>query len=102
MDTTTKSFNFLEGYFNIPETMLGALQDDPQRAKQEDLMKPASQLYRLHSLETKLKNRLTSDLIRNIETSMPNSLSNKYGRIFFVKIVSHISRDKEAHKRIIY
>jgi hypothetical protein len=39
MDTTTKPFNFLEGYFNIPETMIGALQDDLKRAKQEGLMK---------------------------------------------------------------
>jgi hypothetical protein len=25
MDTPTKPFNFLEGYFDIPETMIGAL-----------------------------------------------------------------------------
>jgi hypothetical protein len=28
MDTTTKPFKFLEGYFEIPETRVGALQDD--------------------------------------------------------------------------
>jgi hypothetical protein len=28
MDTKTKPCNFLEGYFNIPENMIGALQDD--------------------------------------------------------------------------
>jgi hypothetical protein len=55
MYTTTKPFNFLEGYFDINETMMGALQDNLKRAKQEDLMKPASQLCRLHSLKTKLK-----------------------------------------------
>jgi hypothetical protein len=82
--------------------MIGALQDDLQRAKQEDLIKPASQLYRLHSLKTKFKNCLTPDLARDIETSMPTGLSNKDGRIFFVKILSHTFPDKEAHKRTIY
>jgi hypothetical protein len=33
---------------------------------------------------------------------MPLGLSNKDGRIFFIKIVSHTFTDKEAHKRIIY
>jgi hypothetical protein len=33
---------------------------------------------------------------------MPIGLSNKYGRIFFIKLVSHAFPDKEAHKRIIY
>jgi hypothetical protein len=33
---------------------------------------------------------------------MPTGISNKYGRIFFIKIVSHTFLDKEAHKRIIY
>jgi hypothetical protein len=41
MDTATKPFNFLEGYFDIPETIIGALQGDLQCATQEDLMKPA-------------------------------------------------------------
>jgi hypothetical protein len=100
MDTTTKPFNFLEGYFDIPETMIGALQDDLKRAKQEDLMKPASQLYILHSLKTKLKNCLKSDIARDIETSMPTGTINMYGRIFFIKIVSHTLPDKESHKRI--
>jgi hypothetical protein len=54
MNTTIKLFNLLEGYFDIPGTILGVLQDNLKRAKQEDLMKPASQLYILHSLKTKL------------------------------------------------
>jgi hypothetical protein len=33
---------------------------------------------------------------------MPTGVSNKDGRIFFVKIFSHTFPDKEAHKRIIY
>jgi hypothetical protein len=33
---------------------------------------------------------------------MPTGLSNKDGRIFFIKLVSHTIPDKEAHKRIIY
>jgi hypothetical protein len=63
---------------------------------------PASQIYRLHCLKKKLKNFLTTDLPHDIEASMPIGLSNKYGRIFFIKLVSHTCPDKEAHKRIIY
>jgi hypothetical protein len=37
MDETTKPFNFLEGYFEIPENMIGVLQDDLQNAKKIDL-----------------------------------------------------------------
>jgi hypothetical protein len=33
---------------------------------------------------------------------MLTGLSNKDGRIFFIKIVSHTFPDKEAHKSIIY
>jgi hypothetical protein len=33
---------------------------------------------------------------------MPIGLSNKYGCIFFIKLISHTFPDKEAHKRIIY
>jgi hypothetical protein len=77
MDVATKPFNFREGYFDIPKTTIGALQDDLQCAKQEDLMKPASQLYSLHSLNTNLKNCLTPDLAHDIDTSMPTGLSNK-------------------------
>jgi hypothetical protein len=53
-------------------------------------------------LKTKLKNCLTLDLAHDIEASMPIGLSNKYGRIFFIKIISHTFPDKESHKRIIY
>jgi hypothetical protein len=101
MDTTSKQFNFLEGYFNIPETMIDALQDNLKRTKQIDLVKTASQLYRLHSLKTKLKNWLTPDLARDIKTSIPAGIINKDGHIFFVNIVSHTFPDKEAHKCII-
>jgi hypothetical protein len=33
---------------------------------------------------------------------MPTGVSNKDGRIFFVKIVSHTFPDKESHTHIIY
>jgi hypothetical protein len=33
---------------------------------------------------------------------MPNGLSHKDRRLFFIKLVSHTFPDKEAHKRIIY
>jgi hypothetical protein len=33
---------------------------------------------------------------------MPIGISNKNGRIFFIKLVSHTFPDKEAHKQIFY
>jgi hypothetical protein len=48
IDETTKPCNFLEGYFDIPENMIGVLQDDLQNAKQKDLVTPRSKLYKLH------------------------------------------------------
>jgi hypothetical protein len=33
---------------------------------------------------------------------MPTGLSNKDGRLFFIKLVSHTFPDKESYKRIIY
>jgi hypothetical protein len=99
---TSKPFNFLEGYFVIPENMTCTLLDDLENTKQVDLVTPASQLYKLHFLKTKLKNCLTPDLAHYIETSMPLGLSNKDGRIFFIKIVSQTFPNKEAHKLIIY
>jgi hypothetical protein len=79
--------------------MIGVLQDDLQNARQIDLVTPGSQLYKLHCLKTRLKNCLTPDLV---EKSMPTGLSNKYGRICFIKIVAHTFPDKEAYKHIIY
>jgi hypothetical protein len=101
-DGTSEPFNFLEGYFDIPENMTGTLMDDLANAKIVNLISPASQLYKLQCLKTKLKNCLTSDLAHDIEESMPIGLSNKDGRIFFIKLVSHTFPDKEAHKHIIY
>jgi hypothetical protein len=82
--------------------MTGTLMDDLENAKQMDLVTPGSQLYKLHCLKTKLKNFPTPDLAHDIEASLPLGLSNKYGRIFFIKNFSHAFPDKEAHKRIIY
>jgi hypothetical protein len=76
--------------------------DDLADAEIVDLISPASQLYTLHFLKTKLKNCLPSDLEHDIEASMPIGVSNKYGRIFFIKLISHTFPDKEAHKRIMY
>jgi hypothetical protein len=95
MDTTAKPFNFLEGYFNIPETMIEALQDDLKRTKEIDLVKPASQLYRLYSLKAKLKICLTSDLACDIKTFMPTGISNKDGRIFLSRSSHTPSRIKK-------
>jgi hypothetical protein len=67
-----------------------------------DLVTPASQLYKLHCLKTRLKNFLTTDLTHDIEASITIGLSTKDGRLFFINLVSHTFPDKEAHKRIIY
>jgi hypothetical protein len=80
--------------------MIEALQEGLTRSKQIELVKPASKIYRLHSLETKLINCLTPDLARDIKTSMPTGISNKDGGIFFIKILSHTFPDREAHKRV--
>jgi hypothetical protein len=76
--------------------------NDLPDAKIIDLIIRASQIYKLHCLKTKLKHCLTTDLAHDIEASVPTGLINKYGRIFFIKLVSHTFPDKEAHKRIIY
>jgi hypothetical protein len=86
MYTTTTPFNFLEGYFDIPETMIGALNDDLTRSKQEDLMKLASQLYTLHS-----KNSGSCSRHRNIHA---NRHQKQIWTRFFVNIVSHTFPDK--------
>jgi hypothetical protein len=82
--------------------MTNTLMNELADAKIIDLVSPASQLYKLHFLKTKLKNCLITDLAHDIDASMPIVLSNKDGRIFFIKLVSHTFPDKEGHKRIIY
>jgi hypothetical protein len=72
--------------------------NDLADAKIINIISPASQLYKLHFLKTKLKNCLTTDMAHDIEASMRTGLSNKEGRIFFIKLVSHTFPDKEAHK----
>jgi hypothetical protein len=101
-DGNSEPFNFLERYFYLPGNMTNALMNDLADSKIIDLVSPASQLYKLHCLQTKLKNRLTTDLAHDIEASIPTGLSNKDGQLFFIKLVSHTFPDKEAHKRIIY
>jgi hypothetical protein len=91
-DENSEPFNFLERYFYFPDA----------DAKIIDLATPASQLYKLHCLKTKLKNCLTTDLTHDIEASMRIGLSNKDGQIFLIKLVSYTFPDKEAHKQIIY
>jgi hypothetical protein len=100
----TKPLNHstLERYLDVPDNMTSKLMNDLADAKIIDLLSPASQLYKLHCLKTKLKNCLTTDLSHDIKASMPIGLSNKDGRIFFIKLISHTFPDKEAHKPIIY
>jgi hypothetical protein len=76
--------------------------NDLADTRQIDLVQPASQLFKLHCLKTKLKNCLTTDLTHGIDASMPPGLSHKDGKIYSIKLVSHTFPDKEFHKRIIY
>jgi hypothetical protein len=101
-DKTFEPFNFLERYFDLPYNTTSTLMNDLEDATKIDLVSPASQLYKLQCLKIKLKNCLATDLAHDIEVFMPIGLSNKDGRIFFIKLVSHTFPDKEAHKRIIY
>jgi hypothetical protein len=98
----SEPFNFLKRYFDLPDDMMNTLMNDLADAKQIDLIQPASQLFKLHCLKTKLKNCLTTDLAHDIDASMPPGLSHKDGRIYFIKLVSHTFPDKEAPKQIIY
>jgi hypothetical protein len=98
----SEPFNFLESYFGLPDDMTNTLMNNLADAKQIDLVQPASQLFKLHCLKTKLKNCLIIDLAHDIDASISPGLSHKDGRIYFIKLVSHTFPDKEANKRIIY
>jgi hypothetical protein len=94
----SEPFNFLKRYFDLPNDMTNTLMSELADAKQIDLVQPASQLFKLHCLRTKLKNCLTTNLAHGIDASMPTGLSHKDGRLFFIKLVYHTFPDKEAHK----
>jgi hypothetical protein len=98
----SEPFNFLQRYFYLPDDMTNTLMNELADAKKIDFVQPASQLFKLHCLKTKLKNCLTTDLTHDIDASTPTGLSHKDGRLFFIKLVYHTFPDKEAHKRIIY
>jgi hypothetical protein len=98
----SEPFNFFERYFDLLDDTTNTLMNKLADAKQIDLVQPASQLFKLHCLKTKLKNCLTTDPVHDIDASMPTGLSHKDGRLFFIKLVSKTFPDKEAHKRIIY
>jgi hypothetical protein len=55
--------------------------NDLTDAKIIDLVTPASQLYKLHCLKTKLKNCLTMDLTHDIEAYMPIGIRNTDGQL---------------------
>jgi hypothetical protein len=82
--------------------MMNTLMNDLADAKQIDLVQPASHIFKLHCLKTKLKNCLATDLTHDIDASMLPGLSHKDGKIYFIKLVFHTFPDKEAHKQIIY
>jgi hypothetical protein len=44
----SEPFNFLEGYFYLPDDMTNTLMNKLADAKQIDLVQPASQLFKLH------------------------------------------------------
>jgi hypothetical protein len=73
----SEPFNFFERYFDLPDDMMNTLMNNLADAKQIDLLQPASQLFKLHCLKTKLKNCLTPDLAHDINASMPPGLSHK-------------------------
>jgi hypothetical protein len=75
----SEPFNFLKRYVDLPDDMTNTLMNDLADAKQIDLVQPASQLFKLHCLKTKLKNCLTTDLAHDIDASMPPGLSHKDG-----------------------
>jgi hypothetical protein len=97
----SEPFNFLERYFDLPDDMRNTLMNNLADAKQIDLAQPASQIFKLRCLKTKLKNCLTTDLAHDINASMPTGMSNKDRRIYFIKLFYHTFPDKEAHKQII-
>jgi hypothetical protein len=101
-DEVEEPLNFLERYFDLPEYISQKIQLDLTTDRMANIVQVNSKLYKLHCLKTKLKNCLTPDLALDIGTSMPPGISNKDGRLFFVKLVLHTFPDKEAHKRIIY
>jgi hypothetical protein len=70
-------FNFLERYFDLPDDMTNTLMNDLTDAKQINLVQPASQLFKLKCLKTKLKNCLTRDLAHDIDASMPPGMSHR-------------------------
>jgi hypothetical protein len=82
----SEPFNFLERYFDLPDDMTNTLMNDLADANQIDLVQPASQLFKLHCLKTKLKKCLTTDLAHDIDASMLPGLSHKDGRIYFIKL----------------
>jgi hypothetical protein len=93
--------NFLETYFDIPEKMTDVLNDDLKNTKEDDINNFDSKLSKLNALKDKLRNCLTPELGDDVDTSMPEGISNKYGHIFFITLVSRTLPDKEAHKHII-
>jgi hypothetical protein len=70
-DENSEPFNFLERYFDLPDNMTNMLMNDLADEKKIDLVSPASQLYKLHCLKTKLKNCPTTDLAHDVEASIP-------------------------------
>jgi hypothetical protein len=70
-DEEEEPLNFLERYFELPEDISQKLQLDLANDKMVDIMQVNSKLYKLHCLNTKLRNCLTPDLALDIDTSMP-------------------------------
>jgi hypothetical protein len=75
----SEPFKFLKRYFDLLDDMMNTLMNELADAKQTDLVQPASQLFKLPCLKTKLKNCLTTDLAHDIDASMPTGLSHKDG-----------------------
>jgi hypothetical protein len=77
----SEPFNFLERYFDLPDNMTNTLMNELADAKIIDLVQPASQLFKLNCLKTKLKNCLITNLAHDTDVSMPIVPINKDGQL---------------------
>jgi hypothetical protein len=92
-DKTSEPFNLLERYFDLPDNMTGTLMNDLADAKIVNLVSPASQLYKLHCLKTKLKNCLMfgpSTWHRSINSNWPQQ--QRWAHLIHQTRLTHLPR----------
>jgi hypothetical protein len=89
--------NFLQRYFDIPDIMVSALNDNLKDSKTDVISQIDTKLYKLNALKTKLRNCPTPDFGDDIKEVMPEGTSNKYGRIYVIIIISRTFPDKHIN-----